>query len=162
MRKKFHLKLFLALYIFWLLLTTNVNPSNIIAGFLSSILITRLSYGILYDEKGFIYDIPKPHIIIKYLITLFAEIYKSAIDHIIIIIKNDYNPTIVEVNLDIEDPLIISLIANSITLTPGTITVEKEGSKLLVLYIKEDVNNEVEKEIKANFESIFIPKGRKS
>ncbi|MBS4536493.1 Na+/H+ antiporter subunit E [Clostridium sp. D2Q-14] len=162
MRKKFHFKLFITLYIFWLLLTTNGNPPNILAGFLSSLLITRLSYGILYDEKGFIFHIPKPHIMIKYLITLFAEIYKSAIDHIVNILTNDYNPTIVEVNLDIEDPLLVTLIANSITLTPETITVEKEGNKLLVLYIKEDIYNEVEKEIKSNFESIFITKGRKN
>lgn len=155
--KKFHFKTFLILYIFWFLLTMNRNPSNIGGGFIVSLLVTYLSHGILYDENGFIYRFPKLHVILKYIGILFIEIYKASIEHIINIITNDYDPSIVEVNLDIEDPLLITLIANSITLTPGTITVEKKDNSLLVLYIKEDKNKELEKNIKSKFQSLFTP-----
>ncbi|MBS4538358.1 Na+/H+ antiporter subunit E [Clostridium sp. D2Q-11] len=156
--KRFHIKTFLILYGFWFLLTMNTNPSNIVGGLIVSLLVTYSSYGILYDEKGFVFEFPTFFVVFKYIMILFIEIYKASFELIKTIINNEYSPSIVEVNLELEDPLLITIVANSITLTPGTITVEKKGSKLLVLYIKEDRNNEVENNIKSTFESIFLRK----
>lgn len=156
--KKIHPKLFLMLFIFWMLLTLNLEISNIIGGLMVSFIVTYLSYGILYTEKGFAFDFPGIFTIIKYIFILFSEIYISSIDLIKSIVKNEYDPSILEVKLDIEDPLLITLVANSITLTPGTITVDKNDNSLLVLYIKRDKEKMVEKNIKEKFEKLFRKK----
>jgi len=143
---------------FWLLLTLNLEISNIIGGLLVSFIVTYLSFGILYSEKGFEFSFPNIFTIIKYFFILIFEIYISAIDLIKSIIKNEYNPSIIDLKLDIEDPLLITLVANSITLTPGTITVDKNASNLTVLYIRQDKNKMVEKNIRYKFERIFKTK----
>ncbi|MGO1820489.1 MAG: Na+/H+ antiporter subunit E, partial [Senegalia sp. (in: firmicutes)] len=74
------------------------------------------------------------------------------------IIKNEYNPSIIELKLNIKDPLLITLVANSITLTPGTITVDKNANHLTVIYIRADKDKKVEKNIRKKFERIFKTK----
>ncbi|MGO1651113.1 Na+/H+ antiporter subunit E [Senegalia sp. (in: firmicutes)] len=156
--KKFHPKLFLILFMFWLLLTLNLEISNIIGGLLVSFIVTYLSFGILYSEKGFEFTFPGVFTIIKYFFILIFEIYISAIDLIKSIIKNEYNPSIIELKLNIKDPLLITLVANSITLTPGTITVDKNANHLTVIYIRADKDKKVEKNIRHKFERIFKTK----
>ncbi|MGO1368687.1 MAG: Na+/H+ antiporter subunit E [Senegalia sp. (in: firmicutes)] len=156
--KKFHPKLFLILFMFWLLLTLNLEISNIIGGLLVSFIVTYLSFGILYSEKGFEFTFPGVFTIIKYFFILIFEIYISAIDLIKSIIKNEYNPSIIELKLNIKDPLLITLVANSITLTPGTITVDKNANHLTVIYIRADKDKKVEKNIRKKFERIFKTK----
>ena len=156
--KKFHPKLFLILFMFWLLLTLNLEISNIIGGLLVSFIVTYLSFGILYSEKGFEFSFPNIFTIIKYFFILIFEIYISAIDLVKSIIKNEYNPSIIDLKLDIKDPLLITLVANSITLTPGTITVDKNANHLTVIYIRADKDKKVEKNIRKKFERIFKTK----
>jgi len=70
-----------------------------------------------------------------YLLWLTQEIFKSSFTVITIILSKDckINPTFewVEAKLP-ADSLPIALYANSITLTPGTVTVNIEGNRLLV------------------------------
>jgi len=70
---------------------------------------------------------------IKYIFRLIIEIYLAGIDVIPTIIKGDAHAEIVRTETKLTDELLIDLLANSITLTPGTVTVEKRGSELLVL-----------------------------
>src|SRR6056297_514082 len=91
-------------------------------------------------------------------LNLIKEIYISSFSYIKRIIKKDCQPFITEVELEVKDPLIITIISNSITLTPGTITVNAEGNKLTVLSLKDckDGPETVRKEIRENFERYFI------
>ena len=98
---------------------------------------------------------------IKYIFNLLLEIYKSSFTYIVRIIKKDCKPFVVDIELDVTDPLIISIISNSITLTPGTLTIDVQGNKLTVLTLKdcEDCVSSVDAEIKEKFQSYFIEKG---
>lgn len=151
-------KLFFILLVFWMLFTFNFSYLNLIAGIIVCFVVTRLSYGILYNEKGFIFKALRIKIIIKYFLNLLLEIYKSSFSYMIRIIKKDCEPCIVEVELSVTDPLAIAIISNSITLTPGTLTVDVNDNKLTVLALKncEDCELAVNTEIKDKFEKIFI------
>ena len=81
-------------------------------------------------------------ILFKYGILLFVSIYVDAYHHIKRIIKKQSNPHFIEVELPTEDPLILTMMANFITLTPGTITVDIIGKTLYILDI--DINNDTE------------------
>ncbi len=54
---------------------------------------------------------------------------------IIMILTHDINPAIVEIETDLEEDYQKILLANSITLTPGTITADWKGNILKVLWI---------------------------
>lgn len=156
--KKFNYKLFILLYAFWMILTLNFELINLIVGFITSIIVTIFSASILLDETESKFKTPKFLILLKYFLRLIFEIYKSSFSHIVRIINKDCNPIIVKVTLDLKDPYLIMLIANSITLTPGTITVDTDKNKLTVLAIKDYGENgkKISKDIKKKFEKFFI------
>ncbi len=65
------------------------------------------------------------------------EIYIASFMHIIGF-KRDHNPALIKMKLDVDNPLIITLIANSITMTPGTITIDAEDNELTILTIRDN------------------------
>lgn len=69
----------------------------------------------------------------RYGIRLVVEIFLAGIAVIPTIIKGDADVEIVRVETRLKDELLIDILANSITLTPGTVTVDKIGNQLLVL-----------------------------
>lgn len=151
-------KLFIALMVFWLLLNKTLRPLNLIAGVLICLFVTKFSEGILYNYRGFIFKRIDIKVMIPYAFNLIKEIYISSFSYIKRIIKKDCQPFITEIELRVKDPLIIAIISNSITLTPGTITVNAEGNKLTVLSLKDckEGPETVKKEIRENFESYFL------
>jgi len=151
-------KLFAILMIFWILIDLNLKPLNLIAGLIVCFFVTKLSYGILYNDKSFKFKSLKLTTLFKYFFNLMLEIYKSSFSYMFRIIKKDCEPFITEVELEVDDPLIITIISNSITLTPGTITVDVDKNKLTVLTLKicQNCDETVGKEIKEKFQKYFI------
>ncbi len=154
-------KLFFIVFSFWLLITYNFSLFNITIGFLACIIVIFFSKGIIYDQNGYLFASITALTMLKYSFNLLLEIYKSSFSYIARIIKKDCQPLALEVELDVSDPLIISIISNSITLTPGTITINVQGNKLTILTLKDcqDPVTEVGTEIKEKFQSFFIEKG---
>lgn len=151
-------KLFFILLLFWMLFTSSFDYLNFIAGITVCLIVTSFSHNILYTEKGFVFKSIGIGLIIKYFFNLMLEIYKSSFSYMAHIIHNNCEPCIEEIELDVTDPLIITIISNSITLTPGTLTVNVDGSRFTVLALKNcgDCENTLETEIKEKFEKFFL------
>lgn len=154
-------KLCILLFAFWIVLTINLHFTNLIVGLIISIIVTIASNGILYDKHGFKVELPKLLSMIKFIVRLMLDIYISSFSYIVRIIKKDCDPVFVEVELATKDPLIITIISNAITLTPGTLTVDKIKNKLIVLSIDDPKKSgrDLSKEIKEKYEKIFIKRG---
>jgi multicomponent Na+:H+ antiporter subunit E len=154
-------KFFIILLICWLIFTFDFSLWNIILGVFINIVIIKLSFGVIYDSSNFLVQVPSTFTMVLYLLRLIYEIYKSSFLQILRIIKKDNNPVIVKVELEVTNPFLVTIIANSITLTPGTITVDVEDNTLYVLSIKDDGEDgqKLKKDIKNKFEKYFIKKG---
>lgn len=154
-------EIFAILLLFWFLFTLDFTLWNILVGTFISSIITRFSFDIIYDSSKFMVRIPNIFILIRYSFRLIYEIYRASFLQIIRILKKDNDSVIVKVVLDITDPFLITIIANSITLTPGTITVNAVDNTLYVLSIKDDGKDgeKLKKDIKNRFEKYFIKKG---
>lgn len=72
--------------------------------------------------------------LLKYVAVLIVEIVKAnfAVIHLILTQKEEPEPLLITFDLDIESPIEKSIMANTITLTPGTITVLLEGKEYTV------------------------------
>jgi multicomponent Na+:H+ antiporter subunit E len=120
-------KLFIALYLFWILLHLSFDVKTLLLGLLVSGFVTVMSYAALKTEFG----LKKLPVDIKhmifYLITLIVEIYKSGFMYIGSLLFKHLEPVVFSVILDVKDPVVLSIIANSITLTPGTISIEVDA-----------------------------------
>lgn len=117
----------------WVILNEKASLSTIITGVVLSfcaILFTN-RYLLLGDYKRS-YSIGLFQLI-HYFIFLVYQIYKSGMSSIPIILSSKHKVQIVEYESDLTNDLAICMLANAITLTPGTVTIDKSGNKLHIL-----------------------------
>jgi multicomponent Na+:H+ antiporter subunit E len=130
MKNQFLLNILLA--IAWMLLTGELTAENFIEGLIIGYIILWVSKAALGGTKYF-KKIPKAISFFFYFVKeLIVANLKVAFD---IITPKDYmKPGIVAVPLDAETDMEITLLANLITLTPGTLSLDVSKDKK-VLYI---------------------------
>lgn len=136
-------KLLISLVLFWVLLVGELNIYNLVIGTIVSIIIMvvfALSYEKEDQEKIKLRTIG----MIKFGLLVIFNIYKSSIIYMKKIFDNKGIPQVINIDIGIENNTIAILIANAITLTPGTITLQiLEGHRLKVL-IQLDDESEIE------------------
>lgn len=121
------------LFGFWLALSGHYTNTFFIIGALCSIAIVAFSLRMsVVDEEG--HPIHLAFRALTYWPWLFWEIAKSAVDvtRIILNPRLPISPTMVTIKSLQKTGLGVSIFANSITLTPGTISVDVVGGDILV------------------------------
>jgi len=123
----------LVLYGFWLILSGHYTPWLLSVGAVCSVLIAALinRMGVLDDEGHPIQLIVRA---LAYWPWLFVEIVKSSwnVTKLILNPSLPISPTLLTVKGSQRSPLGVYTYANSITLTPGTISVEVDGDDIVV------------------------------
>ncbi|MCF6254429.1 MAG: Na+/H+ antiporter subunit E [Thiomicrorhabdus sp.] len=148
-----HPILTLVLWGVWLLLNNTVGAGHIVLGLILAIFIPWLTSG-FWPEKV---RIQSPLTLVKFLGVVLWDILVAnmAVAKLILGRNKDLNPGFFYIDLDIETPLGISLLANTISLTPGTVSCDltADRKRLLVhaLHI-EDIPATI-KEIKERYEA---------
>lgn len=133
------LGLIAALVLFWLGLSGHYTPLIMSLGAISVLITVVLSgrLGIL-DREG------APYFalfgVLLYLPWLMKEIFIANVQVIKACLRADLdiNPALVKVKTQCESDLAKTLFANSITLTPGTVTVAVERGRMLVHALYEE------------------------
>lgn len=127
--------------LFFIALFEKINLQLIIsATFISTIVI-------IISEKYFVknsyYNIFyfKFSTLFKYAFTLIAEIYKAGFIMALYIIKGKAKTSIIWIETDLKKSENITILANSITLTPGTISIAVSENKILVLWVNPRSSN---------------------
>jgi len=126
--------LFLTLFVFWVLLSGRMEAKYLIIGFVTSLVVTWVTIPLLRlpstDGKGsyMAFDFPYGKYFI-YWFWLLWQIVKANIDIALVVLnpKLPIKPQMVTFRKPMSNPLAHVTLANSITLTPGTITVDIEG-----------------------------------
>ena len=120
----------------WLGLNGIVSRAVLLAGITVTVITS-----FFYIGTGVFRDVrlsPKAlFALIAWLVVFFIELIKSNIDVMsrVITPKVRINPAIVEVKTGLKSPLGRLALANSITLTPGTLTADIEGDTLYIHWI---------------------------
>jgi len=157
MQKRFRFILtFLFLMLFWLILSFNFQFPSILAGIIISLFISLLSYNLFIQGNEGIHSkmIGTVWYLFVYVFVLLYEMFLASFDMLYRVVTMDINPEIVMIKSDIKSELGILLLANSITLTPGTITVDIEDEYLYVhwLYARTTHFGHASELIKGRFE----------
>lgn len=127
------LSLAIATFCFWLALSGHYTPFLISVGFISVLVVIYLSSRMgLIDAEG--HPIHLAPAAITYIPWLIFEILKSAwsVTKVIISPSLPISPTMTVVRASQRTTAGMATYANSITLTPGTITVAVRGDKFTV------------------------------
>jgi len=132
-----YITLFILSLIFWALLTFKLTVPNIIVGTVAS-LICSLFFGRFFITN--VYKLLQPHRYFWFLIYLFIffwECIKANLDvaYRVLHPAMPIRPGIVKVKTTLKSDLAKMLLANSITMTPGTISVDIIDSDLYIHWI---------------------------
>ena len=136
------LLLFVFYFVIWLLLSGHYDPLLLTLGVLSCITCLYVTWKAKFiDEEG----LPL-HLLIRlpiYTLWLFKEIMKANIDTAKIIIINNPDPQNFRVKSSQKTEAGKVTYANSITLTPGTVTTVLDGDILEVHALSSDMADDV-------------------
>ena len=124
----------LIMFAFWMLLSGYLLPILLILGVISSVLVAWWSHDLLIGRVNKMPDLSRGFRIIAYLPWLAWQIILSNI-YVIYLVLNPklvIEPTVVRFKNNLKTDLGIVILANSITLTPGTITIEGNHDEFVV------------------------------
>lgn len=89
------------------------------------------------------YRINIPMLVVFFCVLIY-RIYKAGVLAIPIIITGKTNTGIIDIKIDVPEGLASTMLANAITLTPGTVTIDKRGQTLKVLWLNMTTKDSVE------------------
>jgi len=150
---------FIIFFLVWLGFTTSFNLQELLAGVVISLLITILSYKTFTDYGLSFFQPKKLFNIVKFIIVFLIALIKSNFDvaRRVINPKLPINPGIVAYQTKLKSDTAKVFLANAITLTPGTLSVDVIDDILYIHWI--DVISKDPKvifdEIGADFERIL-------
>lgn len=153
---------FVLAFIIWLLLTWSLQAQTIIAGLAASVIVSLLFHEILPKEHNVFISPVRIFWFLVYIPVFFYYVIVANIDvaYRVLHPKMPINPGIVKIKTNLKTDSGITALANSITLTPGTLTIDLTEDGFLYIHwinVKSTDIEEATKRIGQRFE-YFIAK----
>lgn len=129
--------LFILSYAFWLLITFDVSLPNLLAGAGASLVTCLLFARYFFRHLGSFLQPQRYFWLLIYLVIFTWECIKANFDvaYRVLHPAMPIRPGIVRVKMELTSDLARAMLANSITMTPGTISVDIVGDELFVHWI---------------------------
>jgi multicomponent K+:H+ antiporter subunit E len=115
------------LFIVWLLLNNTLAPGHLVLGAFLALLIPLLTSGMQDPQPS----IRKPLVAIRYVFMVSADIVVANFEVAFLVIgpAKKLNPAFVAVPIEIQHELPITILASTVSLTPGTVSAEISEDK---------------------------------
>jgi multicomponent Na+:H+ antiporter subunit E len=151
-----YLALFILTLVFWLLLTFDLSLANLIAGGAAA-LVTSLLFTKYFFHRVVKFIQPVRYFwLLVYLVIFTWECIKANFDvaYRVLHPAMPIKPGIVKVKLELHSDFARTMLANSITMTPGTISVDIVDDMLYVhwIYVRSEDPEVYSREIAGKFE----------
>lgn len=148
---------FIFLMLFWLLFTFSLDPFSILLGGVFSFVISTVTFDLFVEGKDTMKARELPKVIIYliiYFLVVVREIFVGSFRVVISVVTMNINPGLITIRTKLKSELARVFMANSITLTPGTVTVNLHEDHLTVHWLNKKTNQEhhAAKMIKGSFE----------
>jgi len=148
---------FVLAFIIWMLLTWSVDVQVVVAGLIASVIVAVLFYEVLPEEYQVFISPVRMFWVLVYLPVFFYYVLKANLDVVYRALhpKMPIKPGIVKIKTTLKTESGITALANSITLTPGTLTVDLTDDGFLYIHwinVKSDDIEEATKLIARRFE----------
>jgi multicomponent Na+:H+ antiporter subunit E len=126
---------FAMLFVFWLFLTDSYEPQQMFAGIICCVLVVAFSASFRLTARSRMRLTPQNlWWLFLYGLILVREIFIANIGVAKILLSRDMqiSPTLARFNSRLKSPFLQVMFANSITLTPGTLTISLDDDIYLV------------------------------
>ena len=127
----------LCLMLGWILFTLNLAPFSLLLGLVFSFAVAFFTYDLFIekDEAARRSFLPRIYLLVLYPLVLLAKVYLASFRMIVPVIRGQCNPRVVHFRTRLKSKLARVVLANSITLTPGTLTLDLDNDHLLVHWL---------------------------
>lgn len=131
------------LFLVWLLFTASFEPYSVIMGAVGAIGIGALTHTVFIarHQANLRYILPNPLHLTWYLIIIVFFLYQSSAAMLGAVMTGKASPRIVHFRTRLRSDLARMVLANSITLTPGTITLDLNDDHLTVHWFFSDTHH---------------------
>lgn len=148
---------FFFLMALWLLFTFSLDPFSLLLGGIFSLAISVATYDLFIESEERIHKgiLPRFEFFLLYVFIVLWEIYLASFNVVYQVVTMRINPGIVKIRTRLKSRFARALLANSITLTPGTVTIDLQDDHLYVhwLAVKTTIAHRAAKMIKGNYEA---------
>ncbi|QZY55283.1 Na+/H+ antiporter subunit E [Crassaminicella profunda] len=142
--------------VFWMVLAETINMERLWIGGVISLGVYALNKDLIISNGGKCFQVVKKiSCFVTYLFILMKEIVIAnfQVAKIVLSPKMNISPEIVKFHSKLKSDFYRTILANSITLTPGTLTVFMEGDELIVHCLKKEYIEDV---LNSKFEKILL------
>lgn len=127
----------LYLMVGWILYTGTLAFSSLIQGLFFCTLVSLMTYSLFIDRhqverRGLVFPI---HWFLLYLVYILFQIYISSFKVLFNVLRGRINPGVVHFRTRLQSDVARVTLANSITLTPGTLTLDLDDDHLVVHWL---------------------------
>lgn len=151
--------LFITAFILWLLLTWTLNWQYLLVGIVVAFLVAILFGNLAVQEPKKFFQINRWFWLACYIPMFIWECIKANIDvaYRVLHPKMPIKPGIVKVKTTLKTDMAKTALANSITMTPGTLSVDIEGEYLYIhwIYVQATEIEEASQKIVSKFEKLL-------
>jgi len=121
----------------WIFFTVNLDFFSLFLGLFFSFAIAFFTYDLFIEKEEVARRnlLPRIYLLILYPLVLLTKIYLASFKMIIPVISGKINPRIVHFRTRLKSELARVLLANSITLTPGTLSLDLDDDHLIVHWL---------------------------
>lgn len=146
-------------FLIWLLFTSTLDIQEMSIGLVISLIIALMG-GTAFSAQGVrLFSPRRIYFAIRFLLVFFFELLKANLDVARRVISPglNINPGIVAIPTQLKTPLGRMILANAITLTPGTLTIEVRDDRMFIHWIdvKSSDPETAYREIAASFEPLL-------
>lgn len=126
---------FITMFVIWLLFTASLAPFSLISGLIGSLVVAALTYDsfIAEGQANSRYFIPNVAALVLYVLFLLYQIYASSFTMLLSILgRREGTSRIVYIRTRLKSDFARTALANSITMTPGTMTLDLNEDHLII------------------------------
>jgi len=132
------------LFIAWIVYTQDFHPASLATGVVAALLATAFSYAVFYESMPQSKLIVRPDLLFVYFAFLLYQSIVSSISLIYRMLRGNYKPGIVRVKTRLQSRIGRTLLANTISLVPGTLSLWMEGPYIFVHWFDKKTGNRIE------------------
>ena len=130
-----------ALFVVWQFLADGVTGASVVMGLILSIVIPQITHRFWPDHPR----LHKPWVLVRYLVVVFYDIVVASVTVTILILNpRRPRPAFVSYPLTLNHPLGVTMLASTISLTPGTVSSDVSDDGRLLLIHALDVDDDAE------------------
>jgi multicomponent Na+:H+ antiporter subunit E len=121
----------------WVLFTWSLEPRFLLIGVAFSLLVSLLTYSLFIEQEEAARRtlLPRIHFLVVYLAVLIFQMYVASFKVLWSILRGRINPGVVHFRTRLSSDIARVALTNSITLTPGTITLDLDEDHLIVHWL---------------------------